>query len=92
MTLSLFGLTIVVFTGTMVASMSYFTNRGRRDRAAADPLLMWASAMPNYIFIVWVGAFMLFLLDLPGKILIFVVLALLLLGWSVTAYFRRRRG
>jgi hypothetical protein len=89
-TLSLFGLTIVVSTGTMVASMSYFTNIGRRDRAAADPLFMWPSAAAIYIFIIGVAAFMLFLLDLPGWVLIFVVLALLLLGRSVTAYFHRR--
>jgi ABC-type uncharacterized transport system permease subunit len=64
-TLSLFGLTIVVSIVLMVVSMSYFTHRGRRDRAAVDPFLMWVSAAASYIFVAGVGAFMLFLLDLP---------------------------
>jgi hypothetical protein len=91
-TLSLFGLTIVVSIGLMVVSMSYFTHRGRQDRVAVDPLLMWASAAASYIFVAGVGAFMLFLRDLPLWALAFVIVALLLLARSVRAYFRRQRA
>jgi multidrug efflux pump subunit AcrB len=39
-TLGLFGLTIIVSIAVMLLSMTYYTNKGRRDRAAVDPLLM----------------------------------------------------
>jgi len=63
----------------MIVSMSYFTAQGRQDRAAADPALMWASAVAAYIFVVGVAAFMLFLLDLPSWALASAAVGLLLL-------------
>ena len=65
-TLSLSGVTVIVSVASMIVSMSYFTAQGRQDRAAADPALMWASAVASYIFVVGAAAFMLFLLDLPS--------------------------
>jgi uncharacterized BrkB/YihY/UPF0761 family membrane protein len=91
-TLSVFGITIIVSVLSMILSMAYFTVRGSRDREAADPALMWASVLASVFFLVGIEAFMLLLLDLPVWALAFAAVGVLLPWWFVRAYFRRRRA
>ena len=89
-TLSLFGLTVLVCVVSMLAGISYFSNRA--DKPAAEPTFVWLATVASASFVAGVEAFLLFLINLPYWAgVVAGALLLLGLGFLLRRSFRLRK-